>query len=272
VRLRGADRLRRVRRTVVNRRGLLRRAQRSRSLPGGWVVAPPDFVGVGVHRCGTTWWYAAIAAHPEVEGHPEEKELHFFDRFWNEPFTDESVAEYRALFPRAEGRVCGEWTPRYLYDVWTPPLLARAAPEARILVMLRDPVERFRSGLAHETLLDRGSANVASAAFARGLYHAQLDWLLRFVDSDRLLLLQFERCRSEPESELRRTYEFLGLREPGFVPESLRRPTNVTVAEKAPLDRALLEPVRTAYRRDAERLFERFPELDPALWTTLAPG
>jgi Sulfotransferase domain len=272
VRLRAADRLGRARRTVLTRGARLRRARRAGSLPSGWITGPPDFVGVGVQRCGTTWWYEVIAAHPEVEGPADEKELHFFDAFWKEPFTDESSAEYAALFPRAEGRLCGEWTPRYLYDVWTPPLLARAAPEARLLVLLRDPVERFRSGLAYELLLAPGSADAASRAFARGLYHAQLQWLLRFVDRARVLVLQYERCRSAPESELRRTYEFLGVRDPGFVPASLHRPGNVTAAPKTLLPTSLLEALGAAYRPDAERLFAAFPELDPELWTTLALG
>jgi hypothetical protein len=264
------DRLNRIRTTLARRRGRLRRARSARSLPPGWMTGPPDFVGVGAHRCGTTWWYRAIAAHPEVDGPPEAKELHFFDRFWNEPFTDESVTAYAALFPRPESRLSGEWTPRYLFDVWTPPLLARAAPGARILVLLRDPVERYRSGLAYDTLLGRGSANLASGAFARGLYFAQLDWLLRFVDRGRLLVLQYERCLAEPERELRRTYEFLGLRDLGHVPAALGRAANVTAGSKATIPEPLLETLRTAYGPDAERLFAAFPELDPGLWPTLA--
>ena len=58
-----------------------------------------------------------------------------------------------------------------MYDAWVPPLLAKAAPDAKILTILRDPVDRYISGLAFN--LSRGAPVhplVASDAFARGLY------------------------------------------------------------------------------------------------------
>jgi hypothetical protein len=65
-----------------------------------------------------------------------------------------------------------------MYDIWTPRLLARAAPDTRLLVLLRDPIERYRSALAAKDarLVD---AHLASDAFARGFYHAQLERVFR---------------------------------------------------------------------------------------------
>ena len=57
-----------------------------------------------------------------------------------------TACRYWRYFPRPDGGVSGEWTPGYLIDFWTPELIARAAPDARVLVLLRDPLERFRSG------------------------------------------------------------------------------------------------------------------------------
>jgi hypothetical protein len=50
--------------------------------PSGWTVAPPDFVGVGAQKAGTTWWYTLLSSHPGVHAPPgRRKELHYFDRF-----------------------------------------------------------------------------------------------------------------------------------------------------------------------------------------------
>ena len=63
----------------------------------------------------------------------------------NTPSVD--ARRYHAFFPRPVGGKAGEWTPRYMVDFWTPALLREAAPSAKILVMLRDPFERFCSGV-----------------------------------------------------------------------------------------------------------------------------
>ena len=109
--------------------------------PPDWRTGPPDFVGIGAYRSGTTWLYEMIAAHPDVAIPPgRPKELHFFESFWEGGFTPAEVARYHRYFPRPAGKLVGEWTPRYMFDSWTPRMLAVAAPEARLLVVLRDPV------------------------------------------------------------------------------------------------------------------------------------
>ena len=241
-------------------------------LPPGWSSGPPDFVGVGAQRCGTTWWYRAIELHPEVQRVPASpKERNFFDRFASEPFTDRSVVEYHRLFPRRSGRPVGEWTPAYLHDFWVPPLLHRAAPQARILVLLRDPVERYLSGVTADEA-GRRRSDFATSAFSRGLYHEQLLRVLDHFPRDRVLVLQYERCRDDPAGELERTYAFLGLDDTRFRPAILEERVNATRVPKLEPDKALLAALRAGYRRDAERLFRDFPELDASLWTTLSGG
>ncbi len=237
--------------------------------PSSWAAGPPDFVGVGVQRAGTTWWYAAIEAHPHVQRVPlAPKERHFFDAFHARPFTDGDVRSYHRLFPRRRGALTGEWTPAYLYQHWTPALLARAAPEARILVLLRDPVDRYVSAVSGDERNGRRSHRRASEAFERGLYHAQLTRLLRHVERERILVLQYERCRTSPVEEIRRTYDFLGL-DPDYVPSELARRTNASPTGPVGLPVELEQAVRSAYQADAAALVAEFPEVDPALWPRL---
>ena len=54
-------------------------------IPPGQVTGPPDVVGIGAQRAGTTWWWrGAIRSHPGfVRDVKPGKEIHFFDRFWD---------------------------------------------------------------------------------------------------------------------------------------------------------------------------------------------
>src|SRR6266516_2935809 len=108
--------------------------------PPGLKTGPPSFVGVGVQKAGTTWWFSLIERHPGVYAHPGfHKERHFFSQFWARDFSDADVAEYHRWFPRPPGMLTGEWTPDYASAHWVAPMLHAAAPEAKLLLMLRDP-------------------------------------------------------------------------------------------------------------------------------------
>ncbi len=257
------------------RRGPLRtrlRAVQSRFPPAaaGRTAAPPDFVGIGAQRCGTSWWQSLIEEHPRVTPLGlGAKELHFFDGFWAREVGDADAARYRAQFLRRPGYVCGEWTPRYLHDPWAVPALLRVAPEARLLVMVRDPVARFRSALRHAEQRRGGAdADLVTDAYQRGCYAAQLVRVLDLVPREQLLVLQFERCARDPAPALARTFDFLGL------PTARVDVTGSRNASRPapPAPGALVDEVRARYRADAEQLAALFPdEVDLDLWTELQP-
>jgi hypothetical protein len=240
--------------------------------PQGWHTGPPDFVGVGVQRSGTTRWCNLILAHPEVVRPHGRKELHYFDRFYAGGFTAEHAAGYAAYFP-TDGRKTGEWTPLYASAPWIPALLAQAAPAARLLVVLRDPVERYLSGLELdiEVARKRGaplSRYAPLEAFSRGFYHAQLLGLLRHFEREQLLVLQYERCTREPRAQLRRTYEFLGLGDLDFTPDLEARFRHQP--EKPSLDERARAAYVSAYTEDVLALAREFGEIDLRLWPNFA--
>jgi hypothetical protein len=257
----------------LGRRALLARGRRARSsppaVPDGWTTGPPDFVGVGAQRAGTSWWFDLIAQHPSVASDAT-KELHYFDRFCFTPFSERDIHEYRRFFPRPASGITGEWTPRYMHDFWTPRLLARAAPEAKILVLLRDPIERYRSGftLVASTMRKRDPFTIplrANDQLHRSLYFEQLTRLLEHFDRSQLLVLQYERCLGDPASQLRRTYEFLALDPPDHVPESIHdrigRPR-----PSAELSEKLMRTLKDRLADDVSGLARTFGEIDLALW------
>lgn len=236
--------------------------------PDGWTVAPPDFVGLGAQRSGTTWLYSLVAAHPDVEG-ARTKELHYFHRFWNRRFTDADAATYARWFPRPAGRISGEWSPGYLSHFWIPPLVARAAPDARLLVSLRDPVERYRSGVVLQAETRRQGAAGASTAFRLGCYGLQLEHLLSSATRDRLHVVQFEACTADPAAELARLYVFLGL-DPGFRPAGIDRAVNAARAKKDDLDPEIRAALVDAYTPDVRRLLDLDLGVDVTRWPNFA--
>ena len=175
----------------------------------------PNLFLVGAAKAGTTSLYAELARHPEIYMSPM-KEPHFFSRI--EPaaqlggffphVSDED--EYLALFEGAgDEPVVGEASTSYLWDPPRPPSGSReAVPEAKILIVLRDPVERayshyrndVREGMERRSFLEAlaaeqrdgpGGWGVSSLYMDCGRYAEQLT---RYVDrfGDRVKVLFFE--------------------------------------------------------------------------------
>ena len=233
------------------------------------LTGPPDFVGIGAQKAGTTWWYDAICAHPDVYTRSDiHKERHFFGRYAIRAFGPAECTLYHHWFPRPSGRLTGEWTPDYIQWAWVPALLAQAAPRTRLLVILRDPVERYRSGLAHQRR-DRGTLTVDAYqdALSRGLYHDALRRWTAYFPPAQILVLQYEHCMADPDGQLARTYRFLGL-EP-VPPEGIERRVNATT-HALDLEEGTRRRMVEVYESDVRALFKQFPDLDIGLWPNFA--
>ena len=107
----------------------------------------PDFLIIGAQRSGTTSLYRHLVEHPGIEGAYPSKGAHYFDKR-----PGKSVGWYRAHFPRRapHGPITGEASPYYLFHPHAPARAARVVPDAKLIVMLRDPVERAYSHYQQE--------------------------------------------------------------------------------------------------------------------------
>jgi sulfotransferase family protein len=120
----------------------------------------PDFLILGAQKAGTTALYAYLRWHPEITG-PSFKEVSFFDRHYTRGET-----WYRAHLPatprqwvarQRHGRwpAVGEASPSYLFHPLAPERVAALLPDARLIAVLRDPVDRAFSHYQHEVALGR---------------------------------------------------------------------------------------------------------------------
>jgi hypothetical protein len=136
------------------------------------------------------------------------------------------------------------------------------------LLLLRDPLERYRSGVLHRLTRTpgRNPETLAADAVERGRYALQLERLRAFFDDEKILVLQYEKCRLDPLGEYRRTLRFLGVA-PEHEPQELERLRGSTMEPaKEPFEQAL----RTALEPDVARLRELVPDLELALWPNFA--
>jgi hypothetical protein len=119
----------------------------------------PGFLIVGAQRAGTTTMYRVISQHPAVLKPVLHKEVHYFDDAY-----ERKLGWYRAHFPlEARGRsierstgispMAFEASPYYMFHPLAGERIARDLPGVKLLVLVRDPVERAHSAHAHEVTL-----------------------------------------------------------------------------------------------------------------------
>jgi hypothetical protein len=153
----------------------------------------PDFLIIGAQKAGTTSLYAYLCAHPDVRA-AGRKEVHYFDLGFIAG-DERGEAWYRSMFPlrtrlalerRRVGRpvLTGEASPYYLFHPVAPERAAALVPAARLLVLVRDPVERAWSHYRHEVAAGREPLDFAAALDAEPMRLAGADDdLRRGVDS-----------------------------------------------------------------------------------------
>jgi len=118
------------------------------------VKSKPGFFIVGAPKCGTTVLHHYLALHPEV--FMARKEMHFFgkDLRFAHQFYRRDEAAYLREFAAGSGRAClGESSVWYLFSQSAAGEIKQFNPEARIIIMLREPVEMLHS-LYHQFLFD----------------------------------------------------------------------------------------------------------------------
>jgi sulfotransferase family protein len=251
-------------------------------------VTLPTFVGIGVPRAGTTWLHALLAAHPDVYMPTQRKEIRFFDRYF-----DRGLPWYETFFETEGGRhaAVGEISPQYFYPRECPERIASTLPEAKLLVMLRHPVDRAYSnyGFVVQRKHYRGSFQEYLASRPRavemGHYGPPLVAYLRRFGRDRILPLVFERTVGDGTQARADLAAFLGIRADGF-PESVGRVNATTIPRHPGAASFAVRVARTLRQRHLDGLVdvgerlgvrrlwangERMPKLDRAVRAELSP-
>jgi len=207
------------------------------------VTVRPNLFIVGGPKCGTTSLYRYLRQHPDVYMSPR-KEPHFFCPDLFSPRYVHDEAAYLALFSGAGGaRRIGEASVYYLYSRDAAPAIRAFAPDAQIIIMLRNPVDmiyslhsqRLYSG--HEDIVDFEQALAAEpdrrqgrrlppdpypipCLFYReiGRLDAQVQRYLDVFPRRQLHIIIFDEFVADTAGAFAATCEFLGI-DPQFRPE-----------------------------------------------------
>ncbi len=262
----------------------------------------PDFFIVGAPKCGTSALHAALARHPKLFlSEPKEPKFFLTDGpppsrgggpgdvdTWAEQVWRR--ADYENLFAAApDGTLCGESTVFYLYDLAAQRRIRRLVPDARLIAVLRDPVERAHSNWSHL----RGAGLEPEASFAGALarermridagwahfwhyasvgrYGAQLDHLFGLFPRDQVLLLRYRDLVDHPVRTADEVCRFLGV-DTGAITEVPRRNVRPDVAgREAKPDRAERVALLPRFADDIRRV-EALTGWDLAQWRADEPA
>ena len=211
-------------------------------------MALPDFFVIGAPKAGTTALHVALARHPRLFMSRVKEPKHFLTDgpppSGGGPGDAKTFAEYvwrrddyERLFDAAPaGALRGESTPFYLHDHDARQRIVEAVPEARMIALLRDPVDRAHSNWTHlwsaglepegdflrACDLEGRRAARGWAPFWRylelGRYGEQLQRLFEVVQREQVLLLRYRDLREAPAQTLDTIFGFLGV-ETGAVTE-----------------------------------------------------
>jgi hypothetical protein len=175
----------------------------------------PTFIGIGAQKCASSWLYDILADHPEA-ALSEKKELDFFSYHY-----ENGYAWYEQQFPAKPGaKIAGEISPSYFNEASVPERAKLYSPGLRILLSLRDPVERALSQHRHlvrigtvigpdyrfETALDDNPSYIEQGRYATHLAR----WLANFPESQVHVVLMDD-IKKNPMETARKVYAFLGV-------------------------------------------------------------
>lgn len=207
--------------------------------------ALPDFLIIGAQKAGTSSMFRLLNLHPQIYGSIK-KEVHFFDRHYSK-----GVNWYRSHFPMRQkikkGYVTGEASPCYLMFPHAAERISQLLPNIKMIVLLRNPVDRAISHYFHEVSGNRESLPIEEAFKAeddrirpelkrlqedktyhsiiyrnysykkRGVYIDQIKHYLQFFNREQLFIIKSEEYFENPNHISKSVYAFLGV-DTNFMP------------------------------------------------------
>ena len=232
----------------------------------------PTFLVLGAARSGTTSLHYWLGQHPDIAMSAIKEPNHFVFRPGaggptpciadDRRLLAKSVPDrtaYERLFPSSGVGAAGDASPLYLYTRETPELIASAIPDARLVAVVREPVDRAWS---HFVYVNDDLGTAAPEAFARAVqrelplgyepyrtgthfvrlsrYAEQLERYLAVFPREQLLVLSYDVLVRDPATALRQVCGLVGV-DPSFVFDTSVRynPSSGSASAFGRVDRAL---------------------------------
>jgi len=209
-----------------------------------------DFIGIGAEKAATSWMAECLKEHPEIcyARIPEGKEIFYFNEFdrhylkyvnkkyfWGEKW-------YLNHFKHCPiNSIKGEISPTYLYSKKSAERIYKFNPNIKIIVMLRNPIERSISQYNHDISLgviknmsfEEAMKNNPTIV-EKSLYYKYLKYYYDIIPKNNILVIFQEDIAKNADKIIYKTYKFLGVKNTKFKPESLYKKVNVTSKQVIP--------------------------------------
>lgn len=183
----------------------------------------PHFIVLGGHKCGTSSLHNYLAQHPEIYM-PRIKGTDFFNREGSSE-TITSIEKYQAFYQEMTNeKIAGEVSSVYLYSKGACDAIKKYLPEAKLIAVLRNPVERAFSHfnqLPETKKRDRKFSEIfdEKKVLRNGFYSTPLNMYFDSFGRDRIKILLFDSLRNDKKYFFYSIFQWVGVN-PNFMPDT----------------------------------------------------
>jgi hypothetical protein len=232
----------------------------------------PDFLIIGGEKCGTSFVHHCLREHSDV--FMPLAETAFFE---DPDFSPGDFSPLEKLFAAACHEQClGIKRPAYLHKPECPARLRHYVPQARMIVILRDPVERAVSAYYHnikmgfipiadinknlDKIIDgkvQSKYQRASEIIECGFYHEHIRRYLMYFPREQMMVVLYDDLKRSPRDTLKKLFKFLEIEE-NVTPISLGKKVNVGTYSLLRLRLTRLQnPIVYSYNKACTRLYAK---------------
>ena len=249
----------------------------------------PNFLIAGERRCGTTMLAEILRGHPDIflwerydkrwfiEDEVKTPDLDQLEKDWEETHD---IADYLSLFdiPEARGKkAIGEKSADYLYWWQAHARIKRFLPNVRLIVILRNPVNRAwshywnevakgRESLTFEEAMDREPERIARSLYERynfsyldrGRYASNLKRLFSTFDPERVKIITLEDMIDNREGTAREVFSFLGVEKDAPLPAPERKNPNWGMEPRPWIKGVPMKTIAKTYRKIVKKVSKPF--------------
>ncbi|WP_026072373.1 sulfotransferase family protein [Nodosilinea nodulosa] len=209
----------------------------------------PNFLIVGAAKAGTTSLYKYLSQHPQVYMSPRKEPRYFAPEYYT-TFYHQAIGnlyrekgmsrqEYETLFDGVTNEIAiGEASTEYLFFEKSAERIKQAIPDAKILMILRNPIDRafsaycfhlrdgretlsFEEALAQEPTREKQHWQVGWFYKKGGFYYEQVNRYYKLFEHHRIKIILWRNLNQNPRKVCAEVFEFLGV-DPSFAPNFSR--------------------------------------------------
>ncbi|MGF1582144.1 MAG: sulfotransferase domain-containing protein [Gemmataceae bacterium] len=231
----------------------------------------PNFVVIGAAKSGSTFLSHCLEDHPEIYLHPQEMPV-----FESPDWEEQGIIYLHSLFDGRREKHLGVTRPSYIGKPEVPERISNYLPEARLIAVLRNPIDRAVSSYYHNMIygflpvreLERGMRLLLEGKYAtthprsaevleNGMYYKYLSQYRDYLDQGKLLVVYHEEVSANPVKVVQGIYQFLGV-DASYVPSVLgTRPQAVQYNMHRVRLMALRNNMAHEYNKERTRLWEQ---------------